>query len=123
MFERVSRRELLKLSPALGVGAFLIPRLRDPLLRTGVNLSDRVAYDSFRIRHLAPTFADSQVAPLEKFPFNSYNVLDPELDLASWSLSVEGLVKNPGQYRMAEIRSLPRVVQNTLHLCVSKAGL
>jgi DMSO/TMAO reductase YedYZ molybdopterin-dependent catalytic subunit len=118
MLRRISRRELLKLSPALAVGAFLIPGLRDPLLRTGVNLSDRVAQGSFRIRHLAPTFADSRVAPLEKFPFNSYDVLDPEVDLASWSLSVGGLVKKPGQYSMAEIRYLPRVVQNTLHVCI-----
>jgi DMSO/TMAO reductase YedYZ molybdopterin-dependent catalytic subunit len=118
VFRRISRRELLKLSPALAASAFLAPGLRSPLLRAGVDLSDLVAHASFRTRHLAPTFADNQVAPIERFPFNSYDVLDPELDLASWSLSVEGLVKRPGQYSLADIRSLPKVVQNTRHVCI-----
>jgi DMSO/TMAO reductase YedYZ molybdopterin-dependent catalytic subunit len=118
MLRRISRRELLKLSPVLAVGAVLVPGLRNPILRAGVDLSDSAAHVSFRSRHLAETFAARQVTPLEKFPFNYYDVLDPEVDLASWSLSVSGLVKSPGEYSLAQIRSLPKVVQNTRHVCI-----
>jgi DMSO/TMAO reductase YedYZ molybdopterin-dependent catalytic subunit len=118
IFRRISRRELLKLSPALAASLILVPGLRNPLLRAGVHLSDLVAHASFRTRHLAPTFADGQVAPLERFPFNSYDTIDPEVDLESWSLSVSGLVSKPREYRLAEIRSLPKLVQNTRHVCI-----
>lgn len=117
-FRRISRRELLKLSPALAASAVLVPDLRNSLLRAGVYLSDLAAHASFRIQHLAPTFANRRVAPLEKFPFNSYDAIDPEIDLESWSLSVTGLIRKPGEYRLAEIRSLPKVVQNTRHVCI-----
>ncbi len=91
-FRRISRRELLKLSPVLVLGGILIPKLREPILSVGTRLSDSAAHASFRGQHLAETFTHREVAPPEKFPFNYYDVLDPEVDLGSWSLSVSGLV-------------------------------
>ena len=46
--EGTTRRELLKLSPVLVLGAFAVPALRDPLLSAGVNLSDAMSRALFR---------------------------------------------------------------------------
>ena len=59
-----TRRELLKLSPALLLGAFATPKLRDSLLDYGVAYSDWVSGATFRPGHLAQTFADADVVPL-----------------------------------------------------------
>ena len=113
-----TRRELLKLSPALLLGAFAIPTLRDSLLDYGVAFSDWVSGATFRPGHLAQTFADTDVVPFKKFPYNFYDVLDPEVDLDAWRLEVSGMVKRPGKYTLAQIQTLPKVVQNTRHVCV-----
>ena len=113
-----TRRELLKLSPALLLGAFAIPRFRDSLLDCGVAFSDWASAATFRSKHLAQTYADTDVVPFKQFPYNFYDVLDPEVDLESWSLDVGGMVKRPGKYTLAQIQALPKVVQNTRHVCV-----
>ena len=82
----MNRRELLKLTPVIALGAFAIPPLQTPLLKAGVGFSDWASGVLFRHGHLAPTFADSEVAPFEKFPINDYDVDDPEVDLTNWKL-------------------------------------
>lgn len=115
---RTTRRELLKLAPlALGAG-LLVPPWRRRLLELGVAATDRAAAAVFDPTRLAPTFADSELAPLERFPFNSYLVDDPEIDLERWRLVVEGAVSRPGSYDLDDLRALPRVTQNTRHVCV-----
>jgi DMSO/TMAO reductase YedYZ molybdopterin-dependent catalytic subunit len=117
-FKNVSRRELLKLTPVLALGAFAIPALQKPLLKAGLGLSDWAAKGMFRTGHLAPTFADSELTPFNQFPINDYDVDDPGIDLDAWSLTVTGAVQRPGDYRLAQIQSLPKVRQNTRHVCV-----
>jgi len=90
-----TRRELLKLSPALLLGAFAIPKLRDSLLDYGVAFSDWASGATFRSRHLAQTYANADVVPFKEFPYNFYDVLDPEVDLDAWRLEVSGMVKRP----------------------------
>ena len=114
----MNRRELLKLSPLLALGAFAIPRLRDPLLTAGVGFTDWASAKWFRRDQLAPTFADSELTPLDKFYVNTYDVDDPEVDLEKWTLTVSGDVKRPGEYTLAQIQSLPKLTQNTRHICV-----
>jgi len=114
----LNRRELLKLSPLLVVGAFAIPRVRDPLLTAGVAFTDWASARWFRRNHLAPTFADSELAPIDKFYVNTYDVDDPEVDLEKWTLTVSGDVQRPGEYTLAQIQSLPKLTQNTRHICV-----
>ncbi len=104
----MNRRELLKLSPLLFVGAFAIPKLRDPLLTAGVAFTDWASAKWFRRNHLAPTFADSELTPLDKFYVNTYDVDDPGVDLEKWTLTVSGDVKRPGEYTLAQIQSLPK---------------
>ena len=115
---RFNRRELLKLSPVILAGAFAIKGLREPLLAAGLRLSDWASGKYFRKSRLAPTFSSSDVVALENFPYNGYDVIDPGVDLEKWTLSVEGLVRKPGRYSLAQIRSLPKVEQNVRHICV-----
>ena len=116
--KRINRRELLKLAPVAILGAFAIPSLQQPLLNTGLRFSDWTAGKLFGHRRLEPEYSNSQVAPFDKFPYNFYDVVDPGVDLASWTLTVEGLVKHPGNYTLQQIQALPKVTQNTRHVCV-----
>ena len=117
-FARLSRRELLKLAPIVVLGAFAVPGLQEPLLTKGLGFSDWLSRQLFRRGHLAPTFADSELTPLEKFPINDYDVDDPGVIFESWALTVGGAAEKPGQYRLAQIQALPKVRQNTRHVCV-----
>lgn len=117
-FKKLSRRELLKLTPVLALGAFAIPKLQTPLLKTGLGFSDWASARLFRQGHLAPTYPDSAVTPLDKFYVNDYDVDDPGVDFDKWSLTVTGSVQKPGDYVMSQIRALPKITQNTRHVCV-----
>jgi DMSO/TMAO reductase YedYZ molybdopterin-dependent catalytic subunit len=117
-FATVTRRELLKLTPVLALGAFAIPKLQKPLLKAGFGFSDWASARLFRTGHLAPTFADADLTPFEKFPINGYDVEDPEVDLDQWTLTVSGAVQKPGEYTLAQIKTLPEVTQNIRHVCV-----
>jgi DMSO/TMAO reductase YedYZ molybdopterin-dependent catalytic subunit len=117
-FARMSRRELLKVAPVLALGIFAIPRFQDSLLKKGLGFSDWASARLFRSSLLAPTFADAQLTPFEKFPINDYDVDDPGVIFENWSLTVGGAVQKPGDYKLAQIQSLPRVRQNTRHVCV-----
>jgi len=117
-FKRLSRRELLKLTPVVALGAFAIPPFQRLLLKTGLGFTDWLSAKMFRAGHLAPTFTDSEVAPFGKFPINGYDVEDPGVDLDLWRLNVTGLVPRPAEYTLAHIQALPKVRQNTRHVCV-----
>ncbi len=116
--KRINRRELLKLAPALAVGAFAITKFRQPLLDEGLAFSDWASGKLFGRHRLAQTFANSEVAPFQRFPYNFYDVADPGVDLENWTLTVQGLVQHPGEYKLEQIQALPKVVQNTRHVCV-----
>ena len=49
----MNRRELLKLTPVVALGAFAIPALRRPLLKGGLAFSDWASGKLFRPGHLA----------------------------------------------------------------------
>jgi DMSO/TMAO reductase YedYZ molybdopterin-dependent catalytic subunit len=114
----MTRRELLKLTPLALMGAFLVPRLRDPLLGAGVRFSDWASSVWFRRGHAAPVYPDSELTPLNGFYVNSYDVDDPGVDLDNWTLTVTGDVERPGRYTLAQIQALPKLTQNTRHICV-----
>ncbi len=117
-FRGVTRRELLKLAPVVTLGAFAIPPLQRPLLKAGLGFSDWASARMFRSGHLAPTFHDSELTPFNRFPVNDYDVDDPEVDFDQWTLTVSGAVQKPGDYKLEDIQRLPRIVQNTRHVCV-----
>ena len=117
-FKTINRRELLKLTPVAALGAFAIPSLQKPLLKGGLAFSDWLSAGLFRSGHLAPTFAAADLTPFEKFPINGYDVDDPGVDFDKWTLTVTGSVQKPGDYTLAQIQALPKVTQNTRHVCV-----
>ena len=116
--KRMNRRELLKLTPVLALGAFALPKLQTKLLASGLGFSDWAASKLFRQGHLAPTFANTEVTPFERFPINDYDEDDPGVDLDNWTLTVSGVGPKDTDYTLAQIQALPKVVQNTRHVCV-----
>jgi DMSO/TMAO reductase YedYZ molybdopterin-dependent catalytic subunit len=72
----------------------------------------------FRRNHQVVSRSDSEVVPFERFPYNGYDVLEPAIDMSTWALRVSGAVARPGAYSLDQIRALPKVVQNTRHVCV-----
>lgn len=117
-FSSMNRRELLKLTPVIALGAFAVPQLQTPLLKAGLGFSDWASGVLFRHKHLAPTFSPADLTPFDKFPINDYDVDDPGIDLENWKLAVGGAVANAGSYALAQIQNLPKVTQNTRHVCV-----
>jgi len=117
-FKRMSRRELFKIAPVFALGAFCIPALQAPLLKTGLGFSDWASGKLFRHGHLAPTFDDSDLTPFDRFPINGYDVEDPGVDFEKWNLTVTGAVQKPGDYTLDKFQALPKYTQNTRHVCV-----
>jgi DMSO/TMAO reductase YedYZ molybdopterin-dependent catalytic subunit len=113
-----TRRELLKMAPLAAAGLLLSDGGRSWLVRSGLSLSDRASMAVFRSHHLAPTFADRDVTPLDRFPLNSYLADDPDVDLDAWRLDVSGLVQRPGAYPLDALQRLPKAVRNTRHICI-----
>lgn len=104
--------------PLAGTTVLLDPDWRSRVLARGLALSDAFSEWTFDARLSAPTFSDAEVTPIDRFPLNSYLVDDPEIDLWNWRLAVSGLVARPGEYTLHDLRVLPRVRQNTRHICI-----
>ena len=104
--------------PLASAALLLNPPWRREAIEGGLALSDLVSATVFNGNHLAPMFADHEVTPLERYPLNSYLTHDPEVDLDEWRIRVTGLVRTPGEYTLADIRALPRLRQNTRHICI-----
>ena len=117
-YRTMSRRNLLQLAPLALSAALFLPRVRERLIREGLALSDWASGKLFSRRGRAQTFENFEVVRLEKFPYNYSSVLDPGIDLEKWTLTVEGLVRDPGSYTMAQIQALPKITQNTRHICI-----
>ena len=114
----LTRRELLKLSPLLVLGAVAVPSWTEALLKAGVRWSDAASGLLFRGGHLAAEYPDRDVVPFDQFPYNGFDVMEPEIDFDHWTLKVGGAVAHPGPYTLEQIRGLPKVTQNTRHVCV-----
>lgn len=117
-FRQVSRRELLKLTPLIALGAFAVPKWQETLLKKGLGFSDWVQAKMLRTSHLATTFDNSELTPFSKFPINGYDVDDPGIIFENWTLTVTGAVQRPGEYTLAQVQALPRYRQNTRHVCI-----
>jgi DMSO/TMAO reductase YedYZ molybdopterin-dependent catalytic subunit len=113
-----TRRELLKMAPLAGAAFMLSPYVRERTIQEGLALADRASAAAFSPTRLAPTYRDADVTPLDRFPLNSYLVHDPEVDLGAWRLEVSGLVRTPGALTLDAIARLPKVTQNTKHVCI-----
>jgi DMSO/TMAO reductase YedYZ molybdopterin-dependent catalytic subunit len=113
-----TRRELLKLTPLAALGAMLYEPWRESILDKGLRFSDWASAGTFRTAHLAPTYSAADVVPFERFPYNYFDILEPEIDFDAWSLEVSGKVSRPGKYALAQLQGLPKITQNTRLVCV-----
>ena len=104
--------------PVAGAAVLLQPTWRSRLVAHGLTLSDAMSERTFNARLSAPTFSDAEVTPFDQFPLNSYLADDPEIELDAWRLHVSGRVAKPGEYTLRDLRALPRVRQNTRHICI-----
>jgi DMSO/TMAO reductase YedYZ molybdopterin-dependent catalytic subunit len=117
-FRRKTRREILKLTPLVLAGAFTSMALRERIFNRSLGFTDWATGVLFSRTRLAPTFSDSDVVPFENFPYNGYDDDDPGVDLENWTLTVEGAVQHSGEYKIEQIKNLPKISQNTRHVCV-----
>jgi len=60
-----------------------------------------------------------EVTPNEDFYRVAVDVIDPTVDLSTWSLAVDGLVNNPKNYSLQNLQALPGTSQYTTFECVS----
>jgi len=74
---------MLKLTPVAAIVAVTFKGARGPIAEAGLGFSDWISAKQFRQDHLAETFSDSQIARFEDFPYNYYDVLDPEIGLGT----------------------------------------
>jgi DMSO/TMAO reductase YedYZ molybdopterin-dependent catalytic subunit len=117
LIRKMRRREILKLVPVAAVG-LVMPIYSESLIKKGLSFSDWASEKLYNPYKLAETFTNNQVTAFEKFPYNTYDKHDPEIDLESWSLTVEGLVEKAGDYKLPQIQALPKYDQNTRHICI-----
>lgn len=104
VIRKMKRRELLKLIPIVAAG-LTVPIYSENLIKKGLGFSDWASEKLYNPYKLAEVFTDNQVTAFEKFPYNTYDKHDPEIDLESWSLTVEGLVEKAGDYKLHDFES------------------
>ncbi len=116
----ISRRSLLKLSPvALLAGCNLTPQGRtESFLRSIQKFNDWVQAKAFDPTKLSPEYPDGRITPEDGFRVNGKDDEYPDVDPDHWALTVDGLVRKPGQYSIDQIKSFPRRTMNTRHVCV-----
>ncbi len=88
------------------------------MLRRISRFNDRVQSWLFDPAQLAPTYPESMIT--RPFPFNAYYDIDqvPDVDAASYTLHLSGLVKGQRAWRLDELRALPQTSQVTRLICV-----
>jgi DMSO/TMAO reductase YedYZ molybdopterin-dependent catalytic subunit len=124
------RRRFLRRSLA-GLGALLLSgcdRLNETewfpkVLRAGESLSRRAHTTLLPRKSMAQEFTAADLSPT----FRSNGTSNPDSLLyqglaqngfKTWALKVDGLVKNPTQFSLAQLRALPARTQITRHDCV-----
>jgi len=65
------------------------------------------------------TLVESEVTPNEGFYRVAIDIIDPVVEVLSWSLAVDGLVGNPKTYKIEDVQRLPQTSQYTTLECVS----
>ena len=65
------------------------------------------------------SLVDSEVTPNADFYRVAIDIIDPTVNVSSWSLMVDGLVNDPRSYSIQDLQSFPQVSQYTTFECVS----
>ena len=115
-----TRRSLLKLSPLLLLaGCDMTPEGKtESFLRSFQKFNDWFQSKVFDGSRLSTEYSAADLTPEDGFRINGKDDDYPDIDPASWTLEVDGLVRKPGPYALEAIAALPRRVMNTRHCCV-----
>jgi DMSO/TMAO reductase YedYZ molybdopterin-dependent catalytic subunit len=108
------RRALLARSAVAAAGSLVLGGAGLGGLLSAVNARSNLAYEGMTAP--SPT---TPVTPANQFYVVSKNVLDPDVELASWSLEVTGLVREPGSYNMRALRGLPMETRAITLECIA----
>jgi DMSO/TMAO reductase YedYZ molybdopterin-dependent catalytic subunit len=114
------RRKLLKLSPLILLAGcdYSAGGGTESMLKGFQKFNDWVQAKVFDPNKPAPEYSDDQLTPEDGFRVNDYDTDEPDIDLANWTLTIDGAVSKPGEYTLDQIKSLPRLTKNLRHCCV-----
>ena len=118
----------LEYSPAIDRRALLLGGLGLLLAGGGTGILRRL-YQVASFSYDGTQYKGPQVQPIspnDQFYCVTKNVVDPRVDESLWRLEVTGLVKHRQTYKIARLKSLPAVAQETTLMCISNgldAGL
>ena len=107
-----SRRDFLQLLGTFALVAGVLGFATKFILSQMGSLSTSGA---FRTRGVLST----EVTPNDEFYIVSKNIIDPEVDVAGWSLQVGGLVEEPFALTYDELRAMPTVEEFVTLECIS----
>jgi DMSO/TMAO reductase YedYZ molybdopterin-dependent catalytic subunit len=117
---QLSRRRLLQLSGLSGMGLLLngcqSSAIGSWLGDTSEPLNQKVEELLFQPQKLAPEYPVSAIQA-DQLLINSFDIT-PQLDPASFRLTIDGEVGQPMQLSMAEIQKLPLTTMTINHVCV-----
>jgi DMSO/TMAO reductase YedYZ molybdopterin-dependent catalytic subunit len=88
------------------------------ILRGFQTFNNWVQESLFDPKKLAPEYSDDKVTDEDDFRVNGYDTDEPDIDIPGWTLTVDGLVRSPGDYTLKQISVLPKYNKNLRHICV-----
>jgi DMSO/TMAO reductase YedYZ molybdopterin-dependent catalytic subunit len=93
------------------------PDVADRFLHAMSSWNDRVQAALFDPRTLAPTFAPARITPPR---FNAFYSIDqaPQVDPATFSLTLTGQIRETAPWTLARLRALPQHSQITRLICI-----
>jgi DMSO/TMAO reductase YedYZ molybdopterin-dependent catalytic subunit len=88
------------------------------MLRKISSLNDGAQAFLFDPNRLAPTYPESMMT--RPFPFNAFYDIDevPQVDPATYRLTIGGLAKGKRVWTLDELRAMPQESQITRHICI-----
>src|SRR5689334_6484585 len=94
------RRKLLKLSPLILLAGcdYSAGGGTESMLKGFQKFNDWVQAKVFDPNKPAPEYSDDQLTPEDGFRVNDYDTDEPDIDLANWTLTIDGAVSKPGEY-------------------------
>ncbi len=89
-----------------------------PALQSGQKFNDAVQGAVFSKSKLAKEYGPAETTPESGFRVNGKDDGPPKFDVPNWHLEIAGLVAHPGIYTLDVLKTFPKKVMTTKHVCV-----
>src|SRR5947207_4823192 len=113
---KVTRRQAIAAGLASVGGVALGSKSVPPTYGSLLRMADNVTYVAHRAllpqEALVREFSEKDITP-----FPAIGTTNARVDVATWRLSVEGLVARPQTFSLADLKRLPARTQITRHTC------